>query len=95
MVSIGNEIVTLPSVYVPKFHEDLKSIWFFVDVSEGLVVIFEGFVLLLGELFHSSVPFSFYFVESSIDFSFGFSLFASVVILLFAFPFVFGDFPAG
>ena len=76
------------------FHEDLESIWFFVDVSEGFIVVFERFILVLGEFLHSSVPFPFYFVESSIDFSFGFSLFAGVVILLFAFSFVLGDFSA-
>ena len=77
---------------VRNFHEDLKSIWFFVDVSEGFVVVFVGLVLVLGEFLHPSVPLPFYFVESPIDFSFGFSLFAGVVILLFAFSFVLGDF---
>ena len=56
----------------------LESVWFLVDVSEGFVVILVRFVLLLGEFFHSSIPLSLYFVESSIDFSFGFSLFAGV-----------------
>ena len=28
------------------FHEDLKSIWLFVDIAEGFIVVFEGFVLL-------------------------------------------------
>ena len=76
-------------------HEDLKSIWLFVDVSEGLVVVFEGFVLLLGELLHSSVPFFLDLVKGLVDLSFDFPLFAGVVILLFAFSFIFGDFSTG
>ena len=48
-------------------HEDLKSIWLFVDIVEGLVVVFEGFVLLLGEFLHSSIPFPLYFVEGLVD----------------------------
>ena len=76
------------------FHEDLKSIWFFVNVSEGLVVVFEGFVLVLGEFLHSSVPFSFHVVESPIDVSFHLSLFAGKVFLL-SFSLVFDDFSAG
>ena len=60
----------------------LKSIWFFVDVSEGFIVVFEGFVLLLGELLHPSIPFLLNFVEGLVDLSFDFSLFASVIILL-------------
>ena len=69
----------------------LKSIWFFVDVSEGLVVVFKRFVLLLGELLHFSVPFLFYFVEGLVDLSFEFSLFAGVVVSLLPFPFVLFD----
>ena len=80
---------------VRNFHEDLKSIWFFVDVSEGFVVVFVGFVLVLGELFHSSVPLPLDVVESSVDVSFDLSLFACVVVLLFAFPFVLFDSSAG
>ena len=79
---------------VRNFHEDLKSIWFFVDVAEGFVVVFMGFVLLLGEFLHSSIPFPLYFVEGLIDFSFDLSLFAGVVILL-SFSLVLGDFSAG
>ena len=69
----------------------LESRWFLVDVVEGFVVIFVRFVLLLGEFLHSSVPLSLYFVEGLVDFSFDLSLFASVVVLLFAFSFIFGD----
>ena len=76
------------------FHEDLKSIWLFVDVSEGFVVVFEGFVLVLGELLHPSIPFPFDVVESSVDVSFDFSLFAGKMFL-FSFSLVFGDFSAG
>ena len=79
---------------VRNFHEDLKSIWFFVDVSEGLVVVFVGFVLVLGEFLHSSVPFSFDVVESSVDVSFDLSLFAGKMFP-FSFSLVFGDFSAG
>ena len=78
---------------VRNFHEDLESRWFLVDIVEGLVVVVVGFVLLLGELLHSSVPLSLYVVEGSINFSFGLSLFTGVVVLLFAFSFVFGNFP--
>ena len=67
---------------VRNFHEDLKSRWFLIDVVEGFVVIFIGFVLLLGEFLHSSVPFFFDVVEGSIDFSFDLPLFAGVIILL-------------
>ena len=76
------------------FHEDLKSIWLFVDVSEGFVVIFVGFVLVLGEFFHPSVPFSFDVIEGSIDFSFDLSLLASKMFPL-PFSFIFGDFSVG
>ena len=79
---------------VRNFHEDLKSIWLFVDVSEGFIVVLEGFVLLLGEFLHPSIPFSFYFIEGLVDFSFDLSLFAGVVILL-SLSLVFGDFSAG
>ena len=77
------------------FHEDLKSIWLFVDVSEGFVIVLMGFVLVLGEFFHPSVPFSLDVVESSIDFSFDLSLFTGVVVLLLPLSFVLGDFSAG
>ena len=77
---------------VRNFHEDLKSIWLFVDVSEGFVVVFVGFVLVLREFLHSSIPFFFDFVEGSVDVSFDFSLFAGVIILLLSFSFIFGDF---
>ena len=80
---------------VRNFHEDLESRWFLVDVVEGFVVVVVGFVLLLGEFLHSSIPFSFYIVEGLIDFSFDLSLFAGIIILLLPFPFVFGDFSAG
>ena len=76
---------------VRNFHEDLKSIWFFVDVPEGLIVVFMGFVLLLGEFLHSSVPFFFDVVEGSVDFSFDFSLFTGIIILLLSFSFVLVD----
>ena len=79
---------------VRNFHEDLKSIWFFVDVSEGLVIVFERFVLVLREFFHPSIPLSLDVVESSVDVSFYFSLFAGKVLLL-SFSFVLGDFSAG
>ena len=72
----------------------LESIWLFVDVSEGLVVILEGFVLLLGELLHPSIPFFLYFVESLVNLSFDLSLFAGVIILL-SLSLTFGDFSAG
>ena len=80
---------------VRNFHEDLKSIWFFVDIAEGFIVVFMGFVLLLGEFLHSSIPFPFYFVEGLVDFSFNFSLFAGVVVLFLSFSLVFVDFSIG
>ena len=76
------------------FHEDLKSIWLFVDIAEGFIVVFKGFVLL-GEFLHSSIPFPFYFVEGLVDLSFDLSLFAGVVVFLFAFSLVLGDFSTG
>ena len=79
---------------VRNFHEDLKSIWFFVDVSEGLVVVFVGFILVLGEFFHSSVPLFFDVVESPVDVSFDLSLFAGKMFLL-SFSLVLDDFSAG
>ena len=79
---------------VRNFHEDLKSIWLFVDVSEGFVVVFVGFVLVLGEFLHSSVPFPFDVVEGSVDVSFHLSLFAGKMFLL-SFSLIFGDFSAG
>ena len=72
----------------------LKSIWFFIDVSEGFIVIFEGFVLL-GELLHSSIPFLLDFVEGLVDLSFDLSLFAGIVVFLFAFPLVLFDSSVG
>ena len=79
---------------VRNFHEDLKSIWFFVDVSEGFVVVFVGFVLVLGEFFHPSVPLPLDVVESSVDVSFDLSLFAGKMFPL-SFSLVLGDFSAG
>ena len=79
---------------VRNFHEDLKSIWLFVDVSEGFVVVFVGFVLVLGEFFHPSVPLSFDVVESSVDVSFDLSLFSGKMFPL-SFSLVFDDFSAG
>ena len=76
---------------VRNFYEDLKSVWLFVDVSEGFVVVFVGFVLVLGEFLHPSVPFPLDVVEGSVDVSFDLSLFAGKMFLL-PFPFVFGDF---
>ena len=72
----------------------LKSIWLFVDVSEGFVVVFVGFVLVLGEFFHSSIPLSFDVVESSVDVPFDLSLFAGEMFPL-SFSFVFCDFSVG
>ena len=73
------------------FHEDLKSRWFLVDVVEGFVVILVGFILLLGEFLHPSVPFFLDFVEGLVDFSFDPSLFAGVVILFLSFSLVLFD----
>ena len=77
------------------FHEDLKSRWFLVDVIEGFVVVVVGFVLLLGEFLHPSIPFPFYFIEGPVDVSFDLPLFAGVIILLLPLPFVLGYFPVG
>ena len=77
------------------FHEDLKSIWLFVDIAEGFVVIFMGFVLLLGEFLHSSIPFFFDFVEGLVDFPFDSSLFAGVVVLFLPLSFVLVDSSVG
>ena len=79
---------------VRNFHEDLKSIWFFVDVSEGFVVVFVGFVLVLREFLHPSVPFPLDVVESFVDVSFDLSLFAGKMFLL-SFSLALGDFSAG
>ena len=76
---------------VRNFHEDLKSIWLFVDVSEGFIVVLVGFVLLLGEFLHSSVPLFLDVVEGSVNVSFHPSLFAGKVFLL-PFSLIFGDF---
>ena len=73
----------------------LKSRWLLVDIVEGFVVVVVGFVLLLGEFFHLSVPFSFYVVKGSIYLSFGLSLFAGIIILFLPFSFVFVDSSAG
>ena len=73
---------------VQNFHEDLKSRWFLVDVVEGFVVVVVGFVLLLGEFFHSSIPFSLYFVEGLVDLSFNLLLLAGIVILFLPLSFV-------
>ena len=73
----------------------LKSIWLFVDITEGFVVIFMGFVLLLGELLHPSIPLFFYFVEGLVDLSFNLPLFSGVVILLLPFPLVLSDSSVG
>ena len=72
----------------------LESIWFFVDVSEGFVVVFVGFVLVLGEFLHSSVPLFLDVVKCSVDVSFHFSLFAGEMFP-FSLSFVLGDFSAG
>ena len=76
---------------VRNFHKDLKSRWFLVNVVEGFVVVVVGFVLLLGEFFHPSIPFSLDVVEGSIDFSFGLSLFTGIIILLLPLSFVLFD----
>ena len=79
---------------VRNFHEELESIWLFVDVSEGFIVVFVGFVLLLGKFLHPSVPLPFDVVESSVNVSFDLPLFAGKIFLL-SFSFIFGDFSAG
>ena len=79
---------------VRNFHKDLKSIWLFVDVSEGFVVVFVGFVLVLGEFLHRSVPLPLDVVESSVDVSFDLSLFTGKMFPLF-FSLVLDDFSAG
>ena len=53
-----------------------------------------GFVLVLGEFLHPSVPFPLDVVKSSVDVSFDFSLFAGKMFLL-SFSLVLGDFSAG
>ena len=80
---------------VRNFHEDLKSIWFFVDIAEGLVVVFMGFILLLGEFLHPSIPFLLDVIESSVDLSFEFLLFAGVVVFLLPLSLILGDFSTG
>ena len=76
---------------VRNFHEDLKSRWFLIDVVEGFVVVVVGFVLLLGEFLHSSIPLSFYVIKGSVDFSFGLPLFAGIIVLFLSLPFVLFD----
>ena len=78
---------------VRNFYKDLKSTWFFVDVPEGFVVVFVGFVLVLGEFLHPSVPFPFDVVEGPVNVSFDLSLFAGEMFLL-SFSLIFGDFSA-
>ena len=80
---------------VRNFHEDLKSRWFLVDVVEGFVVVFVGFILLLGKLLHPSIPFPLYVVKGPVNVSFGLPLFAGVVVFLLSFSFILGDFSAG
>ena len=53
-----------------------------------------GFVLVLGEFFHPSVPFPLDVVEGSVDVPFDFSLFAGEMFLL-SFSLVFDDFSVG
>ena len=53
-----------------------------------------GFVLVLGEFLHPSIPFPFDVVESSVDVSFDLPLFAGKMFLL-SFSLVLGDFSAG
>ena len=72
----------------------LESIRLFVDVSEGFVVVFERFVLLLGKFLHSSIPFSLDVIKGSVDIPLHFSLFAGKMFLL-SFSLVFGDFSVG
>ena len=79
---------------VQNFHEDLKFVWFFVDVSEGFIVVFVGFVLVLGEFLHPSVPLLLDVVEGSVNVSFDLSLFAGKMFLL-SFSLIFGDFSTG
>ena len=80
---------------VRNFHEDLEPRWLFVDIVEGFVVVVIGFVLLLGEFLHSSIPLSFYVVKGSIDFSFDLSLLAGVILFLLSFSLVLGYFSTG
>ena len=75
-------------------YEGLDSIWFFVDIAEGFIVIFMGFVLVLGEFFHPSVPLLFDVVERPVDVSFYLSLLAGKVFLL-PFSFVLVDSSVG
>ena len=79
---------------VRNFHEDLKSIWFFVDISKGFIVVFVGFVLVLREFLHPSIPLFLDVIESSVDFSFDFPLFAGIVVFL-SLPFILSDFAVG
>ena len=81
---------------VRNFHEDLESRWLFVDVIEGFIVILVGFILLLGEFLHLPVPFLLDVIESSVDFSFNFPLFAGVVVFLLSLSLslILGDFSA-
>ena len=53
-----------------------------------------GFVLVLGELFHPSVPLFLDVIESSVDVSFHPSLFTGEMFLL-SLSFVLGDFSVG
>ena len=53
-----------------------------------------GFVLVLGEFLHSSVPLPLDVVESPVNVPFDLSLFAGKMFLL-SFSLVFGDFSAG
>ena len=95
MVGIGrNRNITL-RLWSEISMRILKSRWFLIDVSEGFVVVFVRFVLLLGEFLHPSIPFPFYIVEGSIDFSLDLSLFVGVVVLFLSLSFVFVDSSAG
>ena len=80
---------------VRNYYEDLKSRGFLIDVVEGLIIIVVGFVLLLGEFLQPSIPLSFYAVKGPIDFSFGFSLFAGIIVLLPSLSFVLVDSSVG
>ena len=80
---------------VRNFHEDLKSRWFLVDVVEGFIVVFVGFILLLGEFLHPSIPFLFYFIKGFVNVSLGLPLFTGVMILFLSLPFVLVGFSIG
>ena len=76
---------------VQNFHEDLKSRWLFVDVVKGFVIVFVGFVLLLGEFLHSSIPFFLDVIEGLVNLFLGLPLFAGIIVLFLPLSFVLFD----